>query len=890
MHIVFVTTELSPATNGGAGVAVARLRTLLTEAGHTVSVILVADEPSRADPEVTIVGSHKDASTRSRLAADAVAAFVAEHVSENPVDLIEVQDFDGLGFWMLADRAGSGIDTTPVQVRFHGTADLMFESIGHASPDIDVIAALERGVLAMADRVVVPSDAIGNAVVGRYGIESDRIVVGSPPVPDVEGVWSPAEQPTLVAAARLGEVKGTHDLIVAAEPVLRSHPDARLVLVGEDGWSASQDRPMSEWIADELVADDIRERVTWLGRVDGDAFVDALTSAWVVVVASRFESFHLGMHEARRLGVPVIVPALPAFVGTIDEATGGLIYDGSVHDLSAAMERVISDDSLRRRLGSAPPPSLSSPMAPYQELPTPRHPRAQSGLATAAVKTYEPVAARAQAASAVLSRSRARSLASSLLSLLPDRVVSSVARVIPKRWIETSSLLTGMRMERRHRASLQTHDAAAGLIADLKQRVANGDFPDVIDPEVSVIIPVYNDAQFLDEAIASVFLQTDQSFEIVVVNDGSDDPHSLAILDAVDWPRTTVLHQSNQGLAAARNAGIAASRGAFIVPLDVDDAIEPQFIEALRTALEENPSAAYATSWTRLTGDVDAIWIPRRFNEYQILLSNSNVGCVLMRRSAFDAVGGYDESMRSGNEDWDLWVRMMAAGHSMIEVPEVLFRYRKHGVTMSVRTEARYEEARAEMVQKHPSLYNAEALQRRKAGHYPALSIVVTNLDPVDSGNSLWDQNFMDAELLVVGETASMEHASAHRWPTRTAASIEDALHMAKGKYLTVWDPDSGVDDGVLSDLVHALEQAPRAGVAMTASETPLSVVRAWSLFDPDGPGDVVTIPVATTGNTALHPGDFRNAAWQTPQEMHGLPVQRQHPEVEGFIPDWIPT
>ena len=334
-------------------------------------MILVADGPSRAGSGVITVGSHKDASTRSRLAADAVAAFVAEH----HVDVIEVQDFDGLGFWMLADRAESGIDTTPVQVRFHGTADMMFESIGHASPEIDVIATLEGGVLAMADRVVVPSDAIGSVVADRYGIEPDRIVVGSPPVPDIEGVWSPSEQPTLVAAARLGEVKGTHDLIAAAEPVLRNHPTARLVLVGEDGWSASQDRPMSEWIDDELVSDDIREQVTWLGRVDGDAFTDALTTAWAVVVASRFESFHLGMHEARRLGVPVIVPSLPAFVGTIDEATGGLVYDGSVDGLSAAMERVVSDEALRRRLGSAPPPSLHPPSRPTRSC----RPRATHG-------------------------------------------------------------------------------------------------------------------------------------------------------------------------------------------------------------------------------------------------------------------------------------------------------------------------------------------------------------------------------------------------------------------------------------------------------------------------------------------------------------------------------
>jgi len=199
------------------------------------------------------------------------------------------------------------------------------------------------------------------------------------------------------------------------------------------------------------------------------------------------------------------------------------------------------------------------------------------------------------------------------------------------------------------------------------------------------------------------------------------------------------------------------------------------------------------------------------------------------------------------------------------------------------------------MVQKHPSLYSAEALRRRKALHYPALSIVVTDQAAGASGKPLWNQDITDAELLVVGPPVSTDHASAgqgskDRWPTRTAANIEDALRMTKGKYVTVWNPDSNVDDRVLSDLVHALEQAPRAGVAMTSSDTPLSVVRAWSLFDPDGPTDVVTIPSTATSNTALRPGDYPDAAWQTPLEMYGLAVQRQRPEVEGFIPDWIPT
>ncbi len=878
MHILFVTTELSPFTHGGAGVLVARMRELLITSGHSVSVILIADDVADPDSGVVVVGSSTDAVVRSFTAAEAVAGFVAD----NDVDLIEIQDFDGLGFWTLAGRERAGIEHVPVQIRFHGTADLMFEAVGVDPPELEIMRSLEVGALSMADRVVVPSAAIGALVVERYGIEPDRISIGTPPVPETRRTWAPGSEPVFVAAGRLGEVKGTHDLIAAATPVLRSHPTASLMLVGEDGWSASQHRPMSEWITDELVADDIASRTTLAGRLSGEDFATAMAGAWAVVVASRFESFHLGMHEARRLGAPVIVPALAAFEGTIDASTGGLVYDGTIDGLTQAMNRIADDVSLRDRLAGAPAPILGDPLAPYVEIPRPRHPRAQAGLGTIAVKEYEEIASHTGIPAIPLRASVLTRFVTAMARILPDPVVSAAARVLPSGWVESSPLFARLQHARWTDLAATQEADTIRPVSEIRARVDAGEFPDIADPLVSVIIPVFNDGEFLDEAIASVFGQTEQSFEIVVVNDGSTDPSTLAVIENLTWPRTRVVNQPNRGLAAARNAGVAASRGRFVVPLDVDDAIEPRFMEAQLGVLAENPAAAYATTWTRLTDDVEQIWIPRRFNKYQILLSNSNVGCVLLRRDAFEAVSGYNESMRSGNEDWDLWVRLMDAGYDMVEVPEVLFRYRKHGITMSVRTEARYETARLEMVQSHPALYAPEAIRDRKQKHYPAISVVVPDADFVPA---LTGQTIKDAEVLVVG---SVERDLP--WPVSSHATVDDAIRATKGKYVTLWDPLTEPDPNLLEDMARMLERSPNAGMATTSSETPLSVVRAWSLFDPAGPTGIIRFDDDTSAKTALRPGGRPDNRWQVPAEIGGLPVRRQRPEEEGFVPDWIDT
>jgi glycosyltransferase involved in cell wall biosynthesis len=184
-------------------------------------------------------------------------------------------------------------------------------------------------------------------------------------------------------------------------------------------------------------------------------------------------------------------------------------------------------------------------------------------------------------------------------------------------------------------------------------------------PKVSIVIPAYNAMKYLPETVASVFEQTYEDYEIIIVNDGSTDDIAHWVME-FNHPKIQLISQENQGLSGARNTGIQNAQGDYIALLDADDLWHPTKLEKQVKLMDQSPEAGLVYTWTalmdeggQLTGrffgakDEGKVW--------KKLIEVNIVGCgsvPLIRRTCFEQVGLFDRNLRSFVEDWDLWLRM----------------------------------------------------------------------------------------------------------------------------------------------------------------------------------------------------------------------------------------
>ena len=216
-------------------------------------------------------------------------------------------------------------------------------------------------------------------------------------------------------------------------------------------------------------------------------------------------------------------------------------------------------------------------------------------------------------------------------------------------------------------------------------------------PLVTVGVPCYNYGQYVEEALASVLASTFQDFEILVINDGSTDPHTLEVLAGLEDrdPRLRVMHQENQGLAAARNKGAALGRGKYVISLDADDRIGPTYLEKTLWVLENHPEYAFCYSLVKMFGVEESIWKTEPFSLEKALRYNHVPTGAVFRREAWIEAGGFRDELY-GQDDWNFWITLGAKGWEGCLINEPLFYYRKHQASMwaTLQVEQRAETAR----------------------------------------------------------------------------------------------------------------------------------------------------------------------------------------------------
>ena len=193
-------------------------------------------------------------------------------------------------------------------------------------------------------------------------------------------------------------------------------------------------------------------------------------------------------------------------------------------------------------------------------------------------------------------------------------------------------------------------------------------------PKISVILPCYNSHLYLQETLDSLHAQTFTDFEIVLVDDGSNDPDTIAYLDALP-ESIRMIRQINMGLPAARNTAFRHTRGTYVLPLDCDDWLEPNYLQCAYNIIRQSSDHAVVFSHLNVFGDVSGVLL-KNYNFFEQLFLNQLPYCLLMPKSAWHALGGYDESMRQGYEDWEFNIRLGRHGYYGVPMDTPLFHYR----------------------------------------------------------------------------------------------------------------------------------------------------------------------------------------------------------------------
>ena len=288
------------------------------------------------------------------------------------------------------------------------------------------------------------------------------------------------------------------------------------------------------------------------------------------------------------------------------------------------------------------------------------------------------------------------------------------------------------------------------------------------DITVGVVIPCFNDGATLDEAIGSARAQ-DVPVEITVVDDGSTDATTTAVLRRLEGEGVRVLYQANRGPAAARMAGLRATATPYVLPLDADDRLPPGALRVLRAALERHPRAAAAWGRERHFGSLDFEQpsVPS-LDPWHVSYQNRLPLSALYRRDVVMAVGGWQ--LEGGYEDWDLWMTLAEHGYQGIGVPELTSEYRVEPGRRLSDSSSRHAERRGRLRERHPRLYAQRRANRRSSPAPRALKLTLPAIDVLPLPPT--------PKRLLAGAACYLAYGAG--WPTVTARLRAHRIRRAR--------------------------------------------------------------------------------------------------------------
>ena len=330
-------------------------------------------------------------------------------------------------------------------------------------------------------------------------------------------------------------------------------------------------------------------------------------------------------------------------------------------------------------------------------------------------------------------------------------------------------------------ALLRELDRQADLAADglwktrpIGPRIEAPDSPAVehSTPRLSVVIPCFEQGEWLVEAVASVERCLDLPYELIIVNDGSQQQRTLEVLKHLRDLGYCIIDRDNGGLSAARNTGFESAAGRFILPLDADNRLQPGFAEEAVSILQNSSEVGVVYGDRREFGGRSGLVQVPDFDIFRLLRGNYIDACAVIRRELWEDCGGYDLRQRSA-QDWDLWLKAVARGWKFHHLPLLSFDYRVSPSSLSNTATIEDEREIVDfMIQNHPELYS-----RHLTGILFAAELDLRSL------RDDYDKNFEGPYKELVEYAKSLEsHAAQKQSQVDRAAEYVESLLEHKGR------------------------------------------------------------------------------------------------------------
>lgn len=225
---------------------------------------------------------------------------------------------------------------------------------------------------------------------------------------------------------------------------------------------------------------------------------------------------------------------------------------------------------------------------------------------------------------------------------------------------------------------------------------------------ISFVIPCYNDVEYIEQSVDSALKQTYPNIEVIVVDDGSNDK-TKAVLKHLEPRITKLVTQDNHGQSTARNVGIKAAKGDFIVTLDSDDFFEPTFCEKAVDIISNKKDVKIVTCHANLLfkNKPSCVFKSPGGSISNFMYQSDALGTCMFKKEDWLFSGGYDESMKTGFEDWEFFIRLLKEGGTVEVIDEALYNYRKRKDSTSAKArQVKYDLWRY-ILNKHKELYIA---------------------------------------------------------------------------------------------------------------------------------------------------------------------------------------